>query len=154
MKQSQLRWIALCGCLGAAVLPAAAEIGCPADAPAARIAAETNARWVAAAASGEHARLAAMYAPDAVLMPPTDETIVGREPIARYLASSAPVAAPATYTVDVVGCALSGDTLEIAGVWGADETTGDARRLRTGNVMRVATRGPDGAWRLKYEIWN
>ncbi|MGR9090636.1 MAG: YybH family protein [Gammaproteobacteria bacterium] len=127
----------------------------PRAAPAERIATSTTTRWLDAAQSHNARALGELYAENAVLMPPTDETIVGRAPIARYLADGPGAASLRGYTVDIVGCDLSGDTLEIAGVWGVDEAHLDPRTgLRTGNVMRVANRQPDGSWTLKYEIWN
>lgn len=138
----------------ASIATQAAEFGCPAGA-AERIAAATTTRWLDAAQSGNPQALAELYAENAVLMPPTDETIVGRAPIARYLAEGPGAGRLNGYTVDIVGCDLSGDTLEIAGVWGIDEAQRDpSTDLRTGNVMRVANRQPDGTWTLKYEIWN
>lgn len=140
---------------GTSLTTQAAEFGCPAGGQAERLAADTTTRWLDAAQSGNPQALAALYAENAVLMPPTDETIVGRQPIARYLAATPGAASLHGYTVDIVGCDLSGDTLEIAGVWGVDEAQRDPRTgLRTGNVMRVANRQPDGSWTLKYEIWN
>ena len=133
----------------------AAEFGCPAGGPAERIATATTTRWLDAAQSGNAQALAALYAENAVLMPPTDETIVGRAPIVRYLADGPGAASLQGYTVDIVGCDLRGDTLEIAGVWGIDGAQRVPRTgLQTGNVMRVANRQPDGSWTLKYEIWN
>lgn len=133
----------------------ATEFGCPAGGTAERLAAATTTRWLDAAESGNAQTLAELYTENAVLMPPTDETIVGRAPIASYLTDGAGAASLHGYTVDIVGCDLRGDTLEIAGVWGIDAAARDPRSgLRTGNVMRVANRQPDGSWALKYEIWN
>jgi ketosteroid isomerase-like protein len=133
----------------------ATDFGCPAGGTAERLAAATTIRWLDAAQSGNPQALAALYTENAVLMPPTDETIVGRAPIARYLAEGPGATSLHGYTVDIVGCDLRGDTLEIAGVWGVDPAHPDPRPgLRTGNVMRVANRQADGSWALKYEIWN
>lgn len=139
----------------ASLAPQAADFGCPAGGAAERLATATTTRWLDAAQSGSPQALAALYTENAVLMPPTDETIVGRAPIARYLADGPGAASLHGYTVDIVGCDLRGDTLEIAGVWGVDATRRDPRTgLQTGNVMRVANRQADGSWALKYEIWN
>jgi len=133
----------------------ATQFGCPAGAPEQQLAETTNTSWLNAVASGNPQRLASLYAENAVLMPPTDETIVGREPIGRYLSGTNTMPGLRDYTVDIVGCDLNGDTLEIAGVWGAEQQDfrGESHNV-TGNVVRIANRQADGSWSLKYEIWN
>jgi uncharacterized protein (TIGR02246 family) len=125
---------------------------CAAD-PARRAIAEAHlARWHAAVESGDAAAIAALYEESAVLMPPSDETLVGRAPIAEYLASHATPAHQPSYRVDLVSCELHGDALHIAGVWGLPSVTGGT--WTSGNLMQVLEATGEGDWRASYEIWN
>ena len=74
----------------------AADYGCPAGAPAERVASDYNRRWLDALETGDPEHLRELYSDNAVIMPPTDETIIGRDPIGEYMATtpSAPPRAP------------------------------------------------------------
>ena len=154
MQRSEIRSLVLL-ILSITCFPVlATDYGCALDDPAATLATDAQQRWLAALNSGDASTLSAVYAPNAVLMPPTDETIVGAEPIASYLQSQG-FAQVENYSIDLVACELTGDTLEIAGVWGAEQT--DGRGLATaltGNVIRILDRSGDGDWRTRMEIWN
>lgn len=130
------------------------EYGCPSGGFAQQLAENYNRRWLSAAESGSAQRLSELYTDNAVLMPPTDETIVGRTPIGEYLAAAGAGPQLADYTVDIVACQLAGDTLQFAGVWGANQTDHRGTAVVTGNVLRILDRQPDGSWTLSYEIWN
>lgn len=98
-----------------------------------------------------------LYAESAILMPPTDETLVGRGPIATYLTSRRVPLTDPRYNFDLVSCRMSGDTLHITGVWGVPGDAGGAKQPTTwmsGNLMRVLKPTPDGSWVSAYEIWN
>lgn len=123
---------------------------CAADSGNRAIAERYDTRWAEAFTRGDAASLEALYAESAVLMPPTDETFVGRTPIAEYLRSAPLPTRGADYSVDFVSCELRGNTLHVAGVWGAQ---GQAGRV-TGNVLRVLEPAGNGRWISRYEIWN
>ncbi|MEQ8235113.1 MAG: DUF4440 domain-containing protein [Gammaproteobacteria bacterium] len=139
--------------LTAAAASASADIStCAAD-PASRAIAEAHlARWQAAVESGDTAAIARLYEESAVLMPPSDETLVGRAPIAEYLASHVTPAHQPSYQVDLVSCELHGNALHIAGVWGLPSTP--AATWTSGNLMQVIEASGEGEWRASYEIWN
>ncbi len=131
------------------------EYGCPIGAPAKQLADDYNHQWLNAIKSGDPTRLSRLYADNAVMMPPTDETIVGNDPIGIYLTT--PTSGPqiANYSVDIVGCELTGNTLQFAGVWGAEKTDPRGRAITlTGNLLRILDRQADGTWAMSYEIWN
>lgn len=138
-----------------AVPVTAAVTTCASDSDKRAIAEAYTARWVSVLNAAEPRDISALYAESAILMPPSDETIVGRGPIAAYLRAHPGPAAQAEYRVDIVSCELRGNALHIAGVWGAEAQRGGAAgTLATGNVLRVLEADAAGAWRSRYEIWN
>jgi ketosteroid isomerase-like protein len=113
------------------------------------------ARWQAALNSGDEAALSALYADGAVLMPPADETLVGRRPVTQYLMSGDVPARDTGYQVDLVSCDFDGDRLHIAGVWGTPGSPrADAGTWTSGNLLRVLEQTASGDWVSTYEIWN
>lgn len=126
---------------------------CAVDSANRAIAESYQSRWLSALNDRDTSRLSALYAESAVLMPPSDETIVGRAPIAEYLHATPGPAVRAQYSVDFVSCEVRGNALHIAGVWGAQADNG-SNTLATGNLLRVLEPGADGRWIVRYEIWN
>lgn len=131
----------------------AAVPGCALGSDARAIAESHQTRWLTALNGHDIAGLRALYAESAVLMPPSDETIVGRAPISEYLQASPGPAVRAQYAVDLVSCEVRGNALHIAGVWGARTENGSSV-LATGNLLRVLEPGESGRWVVRYEIWN
>lgn len=148
--------LALAASALAAALPVAAEItACPLDSDQGHIARAWTARWLDALHAAEPGDIARLYAEGAVLMPPSDETIVGRDLISAWLSAHPGPAQQADYQVDIVSCELRGNALHIAGVWGASSAAADGQAaLATGNVLRVLEPDAEGGWRSRYEIWN
>ncbi len=112
-------------------------------------------RWRAALNGADDGALEALYSESAVLMPPSDETLVGRAPISTYLNAAALPARASDYSVELVSCELHGTALHIAAVWatpGARDA--GAGTWRSGNLLRVLEPGRDGQWVSAYEIWN
>ena len=131
---------------------AAAEIRTCAQDPESRAIAEAyQDRWRNSLASADTAAIASLYDEAAVLMPPTDETFVGREPIVGYLRDTPLPARAPRYSVDLVSCARTGNALHVAGVWGQREADG---QWQGGNLLRVLEQTPAGTWVASYEIWN
>lgn len=122
------------------------------------IAERFEARWSHALRAASPDALASMYAESAVLMPPTDETLVGREPIASYLTAAEVPAQRAGYEVELVSCEMIGGALHVAAVWGLagnrGETAAGAGTWTSGNVLRVLRPDTRGNWASAYEIWN
>jgi len=155
MNQQNIKVLGLLAAAIGAGPVAAADYGCPVGEPAYRLAATYNEQWREAMRSGNADRLAELYTENAVLMPPTDETIVGRAPIGQYFAEPDHKPSLGNYTVDLVACEFDGDSLNIAGVWGAQQIDYRGRsNTISGNLMRVLDRQTDGSWALRYEIWN
>ncbi|MEM7541384.1 MAG: hypothetical protein AAF384_07320 [Pseudomonadota bacterium] len=111
------------------------------------IAKSFNIRWESAVTEASVSRLAGVYAHGAILMPPTDETLVGNTTIADFWSREEVIANLADYSFDLMSCELRGEALIISGVWGTDFQT-------TGNLLRVLDRNDSGEWVSRYEIWN
>ena len=56
--------------------------------------------------------------------------------------------------IDYVSCERHGDTLHVAGVWGATGSRVAAGTWKTGNLLRILERDAAGQWVASYEIWN
>ena len=141
------------GFFAASAAANAAVSTCAVDSDNRAIAESYQSRWLDALNDRDTSRLSALYAESAVLMPPSDETIVGRAPISEYLHASPGPAVRAQYSVDLVSCEVRGTALHVAGVWGARAENGSGV-LATGNLLRVLEPGEDGRWVVRYEIWN
>ncbi len=114
-----------------------------------------NSAWARAVATGEPEAIEGLYSDDAVLMPPTDTTLVGAAPISSYFIDASRAFELTRYSVDLVSCEMGDDAIYLAGVWGAKQRTFGGETVNvTGNVMRVLERGPGGDWQSAYEIWN
>ncbi|MGR8920130.1 MAG: hypothetical protein ACU85V_10945 [Gammaproteobacteria bacterium] len=146
--------LALLGAASITLSPlAAADITtCTPDSAGHAVARAFQDRWSAAIASADVAAIAANYAESAVLMPPGEESYVGREPVAGYLAGTSGKARPAVTEVDLVSCELRDHTLHVAGVWGSPGADGGP--WQTGNLVRVLEADAAGEWHTKLEIWN
>ena len=71
-------------------------------------------RWESALRAKAPSELAELYGDSAVLMPPSDETLVGRKPIADYFEREQVPAADENYAVDLISCRTFGETLHVA----------------------------------------
>lgn len=144
---------ALAGLIAGHAVAARADIAtCPVDHPSRAIAERYDARWQVALAGADSGALGALYDESAVLMPPTDETLVGRRPIAEYLAGGGAPGRASGYSVELVSCEVRGSALHVAAVW-AEPNAGQAP-WRSGNLLRVLEATGDGQWVATYEIWN
>ncbi len=110
--------------------------------------------YFSAAVSGDASRWAALYANDAVIMPPNSATVEGRGAIETWLKA-----------LPVVITAVAGEALEVDG-------TGDLAYVRgtyamsmkvpsvtqpvrqDGKLLQIYARQQDGTWLLARDIWN
>ena len=103
---------------------------------------------------GDATALAAHFTDDAVVLPPGDSAVRGRESIRRFwardLASITPTQHRTTPSaVDVVGdVAYDHGTYEI--LW----TRRGAAGRTSGKYLVVWRRGADGRWRMRADMWN
>ncbi len=110
--------------------------------------------YFGAAVSGDASRWAALYANDAVLMPPNSTTVEGRGEIETWLK-----ALPVVIT-EVDGEALEVDgTGDLAYVRGAYAMSLKVPRVtepvrQEGKLLQIYARQQDGTWLLTKDIWN
>lgn len=110
-------------------------------------------QWTQEFNQGDASRLAGLYAHDAVLMPPSDETLISREAIEAYWKRT--LQGLSDYSVDIVQSRAEGNVLYAAGIWSANVAGADGKPVVVGgNVLRVMERQEDGSWKLRVETWN
>lgn len=112
-----------------------------------------HARWRAALNAGDVDAALSTYSPDAVLMPPTDETLAGHEAIGAFLDAFAETGLQHN-GVDLLEVRRAGDTVYAAGVWSARRATGAGRELIGGNIVTILERQADGSWKTRLQTWN
>jgi uncharacterized protein (TIGR02246 family) len=108
----------------------------------------------AAVNARDFAKVASLYAEDAVLMPPNGETISGRSEIEAYwrklLEQEFTVASTASIDASVSGSlGYETGTYEISLKLPGGQSISDK-----GKYMNVMKRASDGHWYLAYDIWN
>ncbi|MDE2220361.1 MAG: SgcJ/EcaC family oxidoreductase [Gammaproteobacteria bacterium] len=112
----------------------------------------TNA-WVAAYNAGDADKIVALYADDAIMMPPDGTSLKGRDAMKQYLTAdmAASKAAGVSFALDADTGGVSGElgwhsgTFHVAGANGAS--------VGTGKYVEVWHRA-DGKWLMIRDIWN
>lgn len=144
----RLLTLGLLGALGAASSSWAIDLG-SVDKGAGAL----NQEWSAQFNQRNAANMAALYAEDAVLMPPSDVTLVSRSSIQEYWTKT--LAVMSNYDVEIVEAQAEGNMLYAAGIWSATQALPNGSSLDVGgNVVRVMVKQPDGSWKLRLEAWN
>jgi len=157
------RWSSLALVLAAACNSAPAE-RVPSKAPAAEplaaadIAAirASDSAFVSAMGAGDAAGVAAIYVPDAHLLPPDAAPIEGREAIQQFFAGFL-----GAYHVTAV---VSSDEIEGRGdlafarghytLDGTPKAAGTPPLREEGKFLEILRRQPDGTWRLAADMWS
>ncbi len=107
--------------------------------------------WMYAYNTGNAEALAELYTEDAIVMPPSDETIISKDAIKSYWNAELSGELSAI-TIDPVRIKIEGDTAYQAAIWTAKiKETGESVG---GNVLTVLERQPDGTWKTKLHSWN
>lgn len=120
------------------------------DEDAAEIAA-ANAAWAAGFNAGDAAAVAAVYAPDAVVMAPGAEPAVGTAAIQALLEAGLGAAPGLTVTLESLG--MNGDD-DLMIEYGKFVMTGpDGAHVDHGSYM-AAWRETDDGWKIVRDIWN
>jgi uncharacterized protein (TIGR02246 family) len=140
----------------AALALAAAASGCATgrftDADRAAIV-RVSEEWFAAAAAADTARVAATYAPDAVLLPSGGAPVRGSEAIAAHFAGFPPLANVRFRRMEVEG---RGDLAYAWGTYAMDLLVPGAPApvAESGTYVEIWRRQPDGAWRIARDIYT
>jgi ketosteroid isomerase-like protein len=98
--------------------------------------------------------LQALFADNAVLMPPGASTIAGAAAVAEWYASASGTLHEFTTTVEAIGG--SGNLAVNRGTYMVVRTPlGETQPVtERGNYLRVLQRQPDGSWRITASMWN
>ena len=113
----------------------------------------STAAWVTAYNAGDADKIVALYADDAIMMPPDAPAATGHEAMKKYLTDdmAASKAAGVSFALDAEASGVSGDiawhsgTFHVAGANGATVATG-----KYAEVWHKA----DGKWLMIRDVWN
>jgi uncharacterized protein (TIGR02246 family) len=112
-----------------------------------------TAAWVAAYNAGDADKIVALYADDAIMMPPDAAAATGHEAMKQYLTAdmAGAKAAGVSFALDADASGVSGDlawhsgTFHVAGADGASVSTGKYTEV---------WRKTDGKWLMIRDVWN
>ena len=149
--KSILSTLLLIGGISAGSLAQAAIHTCAIDTEDRRFATAYLASWRHAVTNTDDLAIESTYAESAVLMPPTDETVVGRDLISDYFHQTRSDLRAGELNIDLVSCEKRGDAFHIAAVWGTEAGDG---AWKSGNLLQILERADEGRWVTRYEIWN
>jgi uncharacterized protein (TIGR02246 family) len=132
----------------AALLAGCAD-GTPAVESASRGAVEATVdRYVAASNDGDADALTDLYADDAVLLPPDQEPIHGREAIGDFWRQGTDTG----LEVSTLRLEVDGNVAYLVGRYHLPPT--EDEEADSGQYVLCLKRQPDGAWKLTADIWN
>lgn len=130
-------------------VPATALGQAPAEAEAAI--AEGNETWEAGWSAADAARIASVYADDAVVLAPGAEALEGREAIQAALASILEAAGGSQMAIETLEVMSHGDVVIDRGSF--VERAADGSHKDHGKYMAVWKK-IDGSWKIVRDIWN
>jgi uncharacterized protein (TIGR02246 family) len=115
-----------------------------------------DAKWARAAKAGDGEAIAALYAPDAILLPPGEPMVKGDAAKKYWVDFTTGFSGPIELNTMVVEG--GGDVASAVGTYRMTLTprkTG-AKPLPTeeGKYIEVLKRQDDGSWKIVYDIWN
>jgi uncharacterized protein (TIGR02246 family) len=105
-------------------------------------------RYVAASNEGDAEALTALYAADAVLLPPDHEPIHGREAIGEFWRQGTDTG----LEVSTLRLEVGGDVAYLVGRYHLPPT--EQEEADSGKYVLCLKRQADGAWKLTADIWN
>jgi uncharacterized protein (TIGR02246 family) len=108
----------------------------------------------AAVAAYDEAGAVAIYAPDAVLMPPNQGRQVGTEFLTAMLTGLEPLKATFAVTPTAVMVTASGDQALEEGTWQTSLPMADGTKFEDYGKYLVAWKKTNGTWLIQYDIWN
>jgi uncharacterized protein (TIGR02246 family) len=106
------------------------------------------ASYVSASNQGDADALAALYADDAVLLPPDHEPIQGREAIGAFWQQGTDEG----LEIRMLRVEVDGDLGYLVGRYNLPAT--EEEPADSGKSVMCLRRQPDGSWRLTADIWN
>ncbi len=111
-----------------------------------------NASYETAVKAKDWAALAALYAQDAVILPPNQPAVEGRANIQAYFAAFPPMSAFAVPIVEIDG---RGDLAFVHGTYSLTVSPEGAPPVTdTGKWLEIRRKQTDGSWLIYRDIWN
>lgn len=105
-------------------------------------------RYMAASTQGDAEALTALYADDAVLLPPDHEPIHGREAIGEFWREGTDTG----LELSTLRLEVAGNVAYLIGRYHLPPT--EQEEADSGQYVLCLKRQPDGAWKLTADIWN
>lgn len=139
---------------GLLALAACAQNGTPVDTSAdVQAMHDATDQWVAAYNAGDADKIVAMYAEDAIMMPPDSTSLKGHEAMKAYLVSNiaATKAGGYGFALDSDAGSVSGDSGWHSGMFHVTDAKGAT--AGTGKYVEVWHKA-DGKWLMVRDIWN
>ena len=105
---------------------------------------------------GSAAAGAAAYTDDAILMPPNNSPVRGKQAIEKYLAEISSQLQASNFQLSILEVDVQGDTTIVRGTYSSSFTVPgtDAPMEDRGKTLNVWKRQADGSWKLHRDIWN
>lgn len=112
----------------------------------------TKDAWVSGVRAKDWKAVSVVYAPDAVLMPPNQPAVSGREAIRAWFAVFPPITAVELHPVEIDG---RGDVAFVRGTYKLTlAPPGIAPIHDQGKFIEIHRRQPDGSWPISSDIFN
>ena len=108
----------------------------------------------AAVAAYDDSAAAAIYAPDAVLLPPNQGRQTGTAYLEQMLAGLKPLKATFVVTPVTIVIAASGDLAVEEGTWTTSIPATNGASFQDNGKYLVAWRKVNGAWLTQFDTWN
>jgi len=155
------RWVMACVALGALVV----VVGCnsaPAPAPtvdtkaAEEAVRKTDADWVTAAKTGKAEEWIAFYTDDAVVLPPNEKTVVGKDAIRKPIADMMALPELAiSWAPTKVEVANSGELAYLHGTYQMSYKGPDGKAVEdNGKMVEIWKKQTDGKWKCIVDMWS
>jgi uncharacterized protein (TIGR02246 family) len=135
----------------AACQPAAPKVDMAAEEAAIRA---QVAAFNAAVAAYDDSAAAAVYAPDAVLLPPNQERQVGTAALEQMIAGLEPLKATFTVTPVTIVIAASGDLAVEEGTWVTSIPAASGAAFQDNGKYLVVWTKVNGTWLTRFDTWN
>jgi uncharacterized protein (TIGR02246 family) len=105
---------------------------------------------------GDAAAGAAAYTDNAILMPPNNSPLEGKQAIEKYLTEIASQFQASNFQLSILEVDAQGDTTIVRGTYSANFTIPgvDAPMEDRGKTLQVWKKQADGSWKIHRDIWN
>lgn len=141
--------LAACKCMDCAAPETCSNSLSAAD----RTALATNSEaWLKAVRASDWDAVAASYAEDAMLLPPDQPVVIGRDGIRAWFAAFPPLVSMTTKDVEVEGCC---DLAYVRGTYQLEVRTSEtSTHHETGKFIEIRRKQADGTWLKLRDIFN